>query len=62
MTPLQTLLIRSSLTEASLRDRVERSAGAPVVKYPARELLGFTKEDCSTVEALVFDHIAKPLL
>ncbi|TAL53826.1 phage virion morphogenesis protein [Pandoraea sp.] len=40
-----------------LRDRVQRRG--PVVKYPARGLLGLSDEDCRSIEALVLNHLAQ---
>ncbi len=41
-------------------DRVARFRGAPEVRYPARELLGFGADDPRTVMAAVLDHLGKP--
>ncbi len=45
--------------QLGLRDRVEHIANAPTVKYPVRELLGFTDSEVEMVESLVMAHIGK---
>ncbi|KVH68820.1 virion morphogenesis protein [Burkholderia cepacia] len=41
-----------------LRDRVRRNKG-PIVKYPARELLGLADADIDRIADLVFDFVAQ---
>jgi phage virion morphogenesis protein len=45
--------------QLGLRDRVEHIANAPTVKYPVRELLGFTDPEIEMVERMVTDHLAQ---
>ena len=40
-----------------LRDRVERDG--PIVKYDARELLGFTPDELDMIESEVLNHLSK---
>ncbi|EHU2312626.1 phage virion morphogenesis protein [Acinetobacter baumannii] len=45
--------------QLGLRDRVHRRKNSPVVKYPARELLGFTSEEIEMIENDVLSHFSK---
>ncbi|MBK0062621.1 MULTISPECIES: phage virion morphogenesis protein [unclassified Acinetobacter] len=44
-----------------LRDRVRRKKNSPVVKYPTRELLGFTSDEINMIENDVLNHVATKL-
>jgi phage virion morphogenesis protein len=44
-----------------LRDRVRRRKNSPVVKYPSRELLGFTPDEIEMVENDVLTHFTGKL-
>lgn len=45
--------------QMGLKDRVRRTKNSPVVKYPSRELLGFTSAEIEMIENDVLSHISK---
>lgn len=47
----------ASVHQFGLRDRVERRG--PSAKYPARQLLGLTKDEVVLIGAMVLDHLSK---
>lgn len=40
-----------------LRDRIGRFRGAPSIRYPRRELLGFAPEDINSVTRIILDTV-----
>lgn len=43
--------------QEGLRDRVQRNG--PIVKYPARELLGLADGDVAAISDLILDHLSR---
>lgn len=47
----------ASVHHYGLRDRVARFRGAPEVRYPARPLLGFGKDDVDAIATAALNHL-----
>ena len=58
---LENVSFLANVHQYGLVDQVHKYAGSPKVKYPSRELLGFTPDEINMIENDVLNHLSNKL-